>query len=114
MPLPGTQTAYMSKLASSIGDTFCFDFSNEPSFDDGATLSSPTITESPSGVLVLGTPEVTGEDFKSTDGRTVPAGRGIKVRVLPGTALSGKFFVLTCKALLNGDEKVREGRIGIV
>lgn len=108
VPLPGTKTRYLSKKADD-GDTFCFDFSDEPALDAGEVIASPDVTADPTGSLVVGSPVVLPADFADTDGTIVPASKGVAVRIKPGTATPGTKYLVTCVADLGGNEKVRHG-----
>lgn len=73
---------------------FCFDFSNAPEVVAGETLSSPTVTVSPSGPTI-GSPSVLSSAFDD-----VASGKGIKVTVSGGTA--GTTYTLTCTVTTSG------------
>ena len=115
MPLPGIDTLYLSRSSLPEGDTFCFDYQDEPTLQDASgTLSDPAVTaarESGTGTVSVGTPAVTAVVFKSTNGKEVPSGHGIKVRITPGDAGAQAVFVLSCSAVLAGDRKVRDFRL---
>lgn len=74
--------------------SFLFDFSRFPEVREGETLSSPSVTSSPSG-LTVGSPAVTSS---RRDG--VPAGQGVAVTISSGSA--GTSYSLEALATTSG------------
>ena len=77
-----------------------FDFSKFPEVMSGETLSSPTVTVSPTGPTI-GTPTVTTVPFDPGRGaELIQTGKGVKVSVSAGTA--GVSYTLTCTVTTSG------------
>lgn len=74
--------------------SYLFDFSRFPEVKAGETLSSPSVTASPSG-LTVGSPAVTAA---ARDG--VPAGQGVAVTISSGSASAT--YSLECLATTSG------------
>jgi hypothetical protein len=84
--------------------SYLFDFSNFPEVVAGETLSSPSVSSSPSG-LTVGTPAVTAAE---RDG--VAAGEGVAVTVSGGTASTT--YSLECSVTTSGGSvRVVKGEI---
>lgn len=91
--------------------TFGFDFQNKGPVMAGETISIPVIP-AVSGLVITTPPVVLGSDFVDggDSGRTIPAGKGVKVRISgsPGT------YSLYCKVTASGgDDLTIPGRLVI-
>lgn len=89
----------LSKYASEVR-SFGFDFQDFPEVQQDETLSSPSVSVSPSGPTI-GSPSVTDADFYPGNGaRMIPAGEGVKVSISGGTASTT--YTLTCTVTTSG------------
>jgi len=74
--------------------SYIFDLANAPEIVSGETISSPTVTGSPSG-LTIGTPTILEAETLA-----VPSGKGVAVTISGGTA--GTSYTLTCTVTTSG------------
>jgi hypothetical protein len=95
----------------------CFDFQDFPEVAAGDSLSLPTVQiSSGPAVMTMGAPEVLTADFEEKDRegnveKTVPEGKGVKVKISPTAVggLKGECFIL---CLVKPSSADADGRIG--
>jgi hypothetical protein len=72
-------------LVKQPGESILYGISFADLLDAGETLSSPTVTDTPTGDLTIGTPAVNTATFVDIKGDTVAIGEGVQVRISAGT-----------------------------
>lgn len=92
-------TNTLPKYAAEVR-SYGFDFSQFPEVAAGETLSSPSVSVSPSGPTI-GTPEVIAADYYPGGGATmIRSGKGVKVTISGGTAATS--YTLSCTVTSSG------------